>query len=245
MLQCPKNEFNFKHLIMTSKKQIDTLMMPISSFRMMFVYVIIISLLIATFFVFIGIKYHSRLVIILGPLLCVGPAIFIRLRINLFAKKVTMTFSKESIEIKWGDKIIGYFFYSDIKYFSVSKVGVDYASKINFILANDTKIRYMFFKQFEDDDNVLNNVLLHFSSYNIGKIQDEKIQALPSFFMTKQGKLIIYCTGLLILTVIITQIIIKPKAIPFSLIFALATYIQVNAIQRNDMKILKKFNDQN
>lgn len=68
---------------------------------------------------------------------------------------------------------------------------------------------------------------------------------LPSFFLTKQGRVIVAATCFLILALIIKLAIHKPKKIPYSLIFALATYIQVKEIQRNDRKILRKFRDEN
>ena len=230
---------------MLQKKQIDTLMMPISTYRFMFFCVIVISLSIATLFIFLGIKYHKPLLIIVGPLLSITPAIFIRLKISLIAKKATMHFSNEFIEINTPDSLNNKFVYSGIKYFSVSKIDVDHASRIKFILRNGIKKRYIFFRQFDNDENILNNVLLYFSSYNIGKMQEEKIQVLPSFYVTKPGRLFVAVTSFLILAFIIMQVIYKPKTIPYSLIFVLATYIQIKRIQMNDSKILKKFRDGN
>ncbi len=211
----------------------------------MFFCVIVISLSIAALFIFLGIRNHNALLIIVGPLLSITPAIIIRFKISLVAKKATMYFSEEFIEIKTTDTLNDRFIYWDIKYFSVSKIDIDYASKVKFILRDGTKRRYIFFRQFDNDENVLNNVLLYFSSYNSGKIQEEKIQVLPSFFLTKQGRLLVAITGFLILAVIIMQVINKPKTIPISVVFALAIYIQVKAIQRNDSKILRKFRDEN
>jgi hypothetical protein len=167
------------------------------------------------------------------------------MKINLVAKKATIHFSREFIEITTLDTLNDKFIYSDIKYFSVSKIAVDYASRINFVLRDGTKRQYIFFRQPDNDENVLNNVLLYFSSYNVGKIQEEKIRALPGFFLTKQGRVLVAVTGFLIFGVIILQVVNKPKAIPYSVIFALATYIQVKIIQKKDKEILRKFQDEN
>jgi hypothetical protein len=230
---------------MPPKKQIDALVMPIGSYRLMFLGGIVISLLIAALFIFLGLKYHKLWLIIVGPLLALTPGIFIRFKINLIAKKATIHFSEEFIEIATPDSMVDRFIYSDIKYFSVSKIAVDYASRINFVLRDGAKRRYMFFRQSDNDENVLNNVLLYFSSFNTGKIQEEKIQVLPSFFLTKAGKLLVAVSAFSILAAIIIQVIYKPKAIPFSLIVVLGAYIQVKGIQRNDREILEKFRDEN
>jgi hypothetical protein len=126
----------------------------------------------------------------------------------------------------------------------VSKIAVDYASRINFILENGAKKRYIFFRQVDNDENILDNVLLYFSYYNMGKMQEEKIQMLPSFFLTKPGRLFVAVTGFLILVAIIIQVIYKPKTIPYSLIAVLGAYTQVKIIQMTDRKILKKFRDE-
>lgn len=230
---------------MPQEKQINTLMMPSRNYWWMFFCVILISLSFLALFVFLAIKYHNDLLFIVGLLLSIAPAIFIRLKINLVAKKATIHFSEEFIEIETPDTLNDRVLYSDIKYFSVSKIDVDNASRIKFILGNGAKRRYIFFRQFDNDQNILNNVLLYFSSYNIGKIQEEKIQVLPSFYVTKQGKLIVGIIGFIILVVIIIQIIYKPKTIPASLIFVLVIYIQIKRIQMNDSKILKKFRGEN
>jgi hypothetical protein len=230
---------------MLPKKQINSLMMPLGNYWLMFFCVIIISLLIAAFFIFLGIKYHNALLIVAGSLLSITPAIFIRLKISLVAKKATICFSEEFIEITTPDVLNERFIYSDIKYFSVSKIAVDYASRVNFILRSGAKKRYIFFKQLDNDENVLNNVLLYFSTYNTGKIEDEKIHVLPSFFLTKQGKLFVGVTACSILAAIIIQVIYKPKTIPASLFVVLAGYIQIKITQMNDRKILKKFLEEN
>jgi len=221
------------------------LMMPICKYRLMFFCVIIISLVIAALFILLGFKYHMYLLIIFGPLLSVMPAIFVRLKINFVAKKARIHFFEEYIEITSQDILINRFIYSEIKYFSVSKIAVDYASRINLVLRNGTKRKYIFFKQAENAENVLNNILFYFSTYNIGKIQEEKIQVLPSFFLTIHGRIILAVIGLLILSVLIMQIIYKPKTIPYSFLVVLGAYIQIKGIQRNGREILRNFRDEN
>jgi len=202
---------------MLQKKEIDTLMMPSRNYWLLFFCGIVICLSIAALFIFLGIKYHKPFLIIVGPLLSITPAIFFRLKINLVAKKATINFSEESIEINGIGTFKHRFIYSEIKYFSVSNIDIDHASIVKFILGNGAKRRYIFFRQFDNDENVLNNVLLYFSSYNIGKRQEEKIQVLPSFFLTKPGRLFVAETFFSILAAIIIQIIYKPKTIPYSL----------------------------
>ncbi|WP_394772453.1 hypothetical protein [Mucilaginibacter sp.] len=230
---------------MLQKKQIDTLVLPTGKYWVIVFYLIVICLSILTLFVFLALRYHNDVLFIVGVLLAIAPAIFIRLKINLIAKKATIDFSEEFIEIKTQDPLSDRLIYSNIKYFSVSNIDVDHASIIKFVLGNGTKKRYIFFRQFDNDDNILNNVLLYFSSYNIGKIQEEKIQVLPSFFLTKAGKQFVGVTACSILAAIIIQVIYKPKAIPASLFVVLAGYIQIKIIQMNDRKILKKFLDEN
>jgi hypothetical protein len=230
---------------MLQKKEVDTLMLPMGKYWLMFFYVILISLSIAALFIFLGIKYHIPSFFIFGPLLSLIPAIFIRLKIKSVAKEVTVDFSEELIEITGSDILNDRFIYSDIKYFSVSNITVDHASKINFILRNGVRKRYIFFNQYDNDENISNNVLLYFSSYNMGKVQEEKIRMLPSFFLTKPGKVFVAVSGILILAVIIMQVVYKPKTILYSLIVALGAYTQIRIVQMNDRESLKKFRDEN
>lgn len=227
------------------KKQIDTLFLPLRKYWMVIFYMIVICLSILALSVFIGLKYHRDLLFIVGALLAITPFIFVRLKINLVAKKVTIYFSEESIEITTSDTLNERFIYSEIKYFSVSKYASDNSSTIKFILRNKVKKRYIFFRQLDNNENVLDNVLFYFSSYNISKSQEAKIQVLPSFYGTKQGKLFVAATGFLILFFIIMQVIYKPKTTLISLFAVLGAYLQVKAIQINDRKILKKFLDKN
>ena len=230
---------------MLIKKQIDTLLMPIFKYFLMLFYVLVTCFSIAAVFIFMGLKYHKPLLIILGPLLSMAPIILISLKKNLVAKKAIILFSEDSIEITMPDTLNERFIYSDIKYFSVSKYASDNSSTIKFILRNGIKKRYIFFRQLDNDENILNSVLLYFSSYNIGKIQEEKIQVLPSFYGTKQGRLFVAATGILILFFIIVQVIYTPKTIPISLIAVLVGYLQAKGIQMNDREILRKFRDGN
>lgn len=230
---------------MLQKKQIDTLVLPTGKYWVIVFYLIVICLSILALFVFLALRYHNDVLFIVGVLLAIAPAIFIRLKINLIAKKATIDFSEEFIEIKTPDSLLDRLFYSDIQYFSVSNIDVDHASKIKFILRNGGKRRYIFFRQLDNDDNILNNVLLYFSSYNLGKMQEEKIQILPSYFLTKPGKLFVGVTACSILAAIIIQVIYKPKTIPASLFVVLGAYIQIKIIQRNDKEILRKFRDEN
>lgn len=227
------------------QKKIDTLMMSISKYRLMFFGVIVICLATAAVFIFLGIKFHQRLLIIVGPLLSITPAVFVRLKINLIAKKATIAFNQDFIEITSSGILNEKLIYSDIKYFSASDISVDKASRIKFILKNGAKRHYIFFKQFGNDENILSHVLLYFSSYNSDKIQEGKIHMLPSFYVTKGGKLIVAVIGFLILAIIIMQIMYRPKTTTYSIIFVLAIYAQIRRIQMNDSKILKKFQGEN
>ena len=155
---------------MLQKKQIDTLVLPTGKYWVIVFYLIVICLSILTLFVFLALRYHNDVLFIVGVLLAIAPAIFVRLKINLIAKKATIDFSEEFIEITTPDTLNDRFIYADIKYFSVSNIEVDHASKIKIIFRDGIKRRYICFRQFDNDDNVLNNVLLYFSSYNICKI---------------------------------------------------------------------------
>jgi hypothetical protein len=228
------------------KKEIDTLVLPTGKYYLIVFCVILISLLVAAFFIFLGLKYHMLWVILVGPLVSIAvPGIFFTLKINLIAKKATIYFSEEFIEIKNSGLLNDKFNYSDIKYFSASAIDVDKCSKVKFILRNKVKKRYIFFRQLDNDENVLNTLLLYFSSYNSAKMQEKEIQISPSFFLTKPGKVFVVVTGFIILVAIIIQVIYKPKATPASLIAVLGGYLQAKGIQMNDRKILDKFREQN
>lgn len=223
------------------KKQIDTLFLPLVKYWMIVLCVFLISLSILALSIFIGLKYHKDLSFIVGALFFMALLIFVRLKINLITKKATIIFSEEFIEITTSDTLNEKLIYSEIKYFSISKYASDHSSTIKFILRNKVKKRYIFFKQLDNNENILNNVLFYFSSYNINKPQEAKIQVQPSFYGTKQGRLFVAVTGFLILFFIIMQVIYKPKTIPISLFAVLGAYLQIKAIQTNNEKILKKF----
>ena len=126
---------------MPSKKQIETLVLPTGRYWLIVFCVIVISLAIAAFFIFLGLRHHMLWVMIIGSLLSIiTPAIFVRLKINLVAKKAIIHFSDEFIEITTPGTLNEKFIYSDIKYFSVSKIDVDKASKIKFILRKSPPI---------------------------------------------------------------------------------------------------------
>ena len=232
---------------MFQKKEIETLVLPMSKYWLIIFSLIIFSLLLTAFFVFLGLKYPDifwvMLIFILLSLII--PALFVRLKINLIANQATMHFSEEFIEIKTSGTLNDRFSYSEIQFFSVSNYDVDHASTLKFILKNGVKRRYIFFRQYDNDQNTLNNVLLRFSSYNTGKIQDERIQISPSFFLTKPGKIFVTVTGLIILVAIIIQVIYKPKATPVSILAVLGGYLQAKGIQMNDKKILDEFRNLN
>ena len=76
-------------------------------------------------------------------------------------------------------------------------------------------------------------------------MQEEKIQILPSFFLTKPGRLFVAVTACSILIAIIIQLVYKPKTIPASLFVVLGGYLQVKGIQMNDKRILEKFRNEN
>lgn len=232
---------------MFQKKEINTLVLPIGKYWLIIFCVIVISLSLAALFIFFGLKHHISLWVMLTGLLiaAIAPALFVRLKINLIAKKAVIYFADGFIQITAPDTMNERFAYSDIQYFSVTKYGVDKASTINFILRSGTKRRYIFFRQFDNDENVLNNVLHCFSSYNNGKVKEEKIQISPSFFLTKSGKFFLAITGLIILAGLIIQVVYKPKTIPASLLGLWAAYLQAKAIQMTDQKILNRFREEN
>jgi hypothetical protein len=229
---------------MLPKKRIDALLQPVGKYWLIVFYWLMICLLIASFFIFLSLKYHKLWIMLMVPL-SVIPAIFFRLKINLFTKKVTISFSDLGIEINSSDSLNERFVYSDIKYFSTSNISADNASRINFILRNGIKKKYIFFRQLDNEENVLNNVLLYFSSYNRDKSQEEKIQILPGFFLSKSGRLFVAITAFSILAATIIQIIFIPKTIPYSLLIVLSGYIQIKSTQLRDRKILEKFSDEN
>ena len=229
------------------KKEINTLLLPLSKYWLLIFCTMLVSLSFAALFIFLGLKHHISLWIwIIGCLLSViVPSLFVRLKINLFAKRCAILFSDEFFQISTSDILNETFVYSDVKYFSASNYEYDKMSIIKFIFRNGNKKRYIFFSQNVNDENVLNNVLLFFSSYNIGKIQGEQINMSPSFFLTKSGKAFVVVTGFIILAAIIIQVIYRPKATPASLLAILGGYLQAKGIQINDRKILDKFRSQN
>jgi hypothetical protein len=231
---------------MLPKKQIDALVLPTGKYWLIVFSIIATALAIAAFFIFLGLKYHMIWGMIICVLLCmIITGLFVRMKINLIAKNASILFSEEFIEISGTGTFNEKFFYSDIKYFSASDIAVDKASRVNFIFESGAKRRYIFFRQLDNSENVLNNVFLYFSSYNIGKIQEEKIQMLPSFFVTKQGKLFVTIIGFIILATIVMQVLYKPKTIFVSVIAVLGAYMQIKSIQMKDKEILKKFLDEN
>ena len=231
---------------MFQEKEINTLVLPTGKYWLIVFFIMLISLSLAALFVFLGIKYHMVWVMIICILLSVlVPALFVRLKINLIAKQAIIHFSEEFFEIKTSGSLDNRFNYADIQYFSVSKYGVDHYSTLKFNLKNGITRRYSFFRQYDNDENTLDNIFFYFSSYNIGKKQEERIQISPSFFLTKPGKIFVTVTGFIILVAIIIQVIYKPKTIPVSLLAVLGSYIQIKGIQIDNRKILEKFNDEN
>jgi len=232
---------------MFQHKEIDTLVLPMGKYYLIIFGVIVFSLSLTAFFVFLGLKYPNIFWIMLICILLsvIIPALFVRLKINLIANQATINFSEESIEIKTSGTLNDRFNYSDIQYFSVSKYDVDHASIVKIILRNRVKRKYIFFRQFENAENVLNNMLRSFTTYNVSKAESEAIQIAPSFFLTKSGRAFIAMTGLTILAAIIIQIIYKPKTIPASFFVVLGGYLQVKGIQMKDKKIFDDFRNRN
>ena len=229
---------------MTYTKNIDTLFLPTGKYWLIIAFVMLVSLSFAALFVALGLKYDMLWLIIGGPLLSViVPGLFVRLKINLIAKKGTMHFTNEYIQIIAPDTIAEKFVYSDIKCFSVTNYGVDNASRIKLILKNGLKRHYMFFRQKENEENVLNNILHYFSSYNNCRINDEKIQISPSFYLSKPGKVFVTITGLIILICISIQLIYKLKTVPVSLFAVLGGYTQIRLLQIKEKRILKEFTE--
>src|SRR6185312_8124603 len=109
------------------KKQIDTLFLPLGKYWMALFYMMVICFSFIALFIVIAIKFHKPMFFIVGPLLSMLPIILFRLKINSVAKKVTINFSQESIEITTSDTLSERFLYSEIKYFSVSKYASDHS----------------------------------------------------------------------------------------------------------------------
>jgi hypothetical protein len=224
----------------------NALALPLGKYWLVVFCVLMFCLSLAAFFVFLGLEHLIPLwAMITGTLISgIVPALFFRLKIHLFTKKVDMLFSGEFVKMTTADSLNETFAYCNVQYFSVSKYEADKASVIKFILRNGIKKRYIFFRQVNNDDNVLNNVLLYFSTYNSGKIQEEKIQISPGFFLTKGGKVFVAATGLIILAATMIEIIYKPKATAVSLLAVIGGYLQVKSIQMADKITINRFHDQ-
>jgi len=231
---------------MTDKKDINILFLPMGKYWMIISFVLLISLVFVALFVAVGLKYHMLWLLLGGSLLsAIVPALFIRLKLNLIAKKGTIHFTNEDMQIIVPDSIAEKFAYSDVKCFNVTNYDGDDASRIKFILRNGFKRNYIFFRQKNNEENVLNNVLHYFSSYSNGRIDEEKILIAPSFFLSKSGKVFVAITGLIILVCISLQFIYKLKTVPVSLFAVFGAYTQIRILQIKEKRILKEFNERN
>lgn len=190
----------------------------------------------------------SIIIISVGVILFfILPILFFNKRISLFANKAILilssdflkiyTLNKKTLNIKERHEYL----YNDIKAFQIAESKANTSSYLKLVLKNGKKIKYSFFEQTDNKQNVLKNVQVFFTSYNEGKSLNEKISLLPTFYNTKAGKYIIIGLAVLIVIVVLLQAIYKPQTIPFSLLIGIMLYFRIKSQQKSDIELYEKF----
>src|SRR5690242_5993247 len=192
---------------MLQTKRIETYLMKTNRLFLFSFGLIIFMLSGISFFIFLGKKFQNPLVIIVGVLLFfVVPLVIVNQKMNIFSKRATILLSIEFMEVQISDTLKDKFMLSDIKYFKMGKSDINHSSYLKIILKKGIIKQYSFFNQLNDSENVLKNVYQFFKQYNRDTSLNDKIQILPNFYLTKQGKLSIALLGVLIFIGIAIQI---------------------------------------
>ena len=190
----------------------------------------------------------SLTTLLIGILLFfISPLVFVNKKITLFSKKVIIKLTSNLLKIAILNKSTNdleeqyEYLFCDIKSFQIGKSGTNNSSYIKLVLDNGEKVKYSFFEQSDNEENVLKNVQLFFAAHNKGKNVDQKINILPTFYTTKEGKYSIIGLTVLLGIVLLLQIIYKPQTIPLSFVTSLVMYSRIKAQQKSDISIQEKF----
>jgi hypothetical protein len=184
------------------------------------------------------------------PVLLIGvsvffifPLIFINNRFTIFTKMAVVEFTNDFLNIKILNKTTfdleeeSQYLYSDISSVRMTESVSDSSSYLKLVLKGGTKVKYLFYEQSDNEQNVLKNVRSFFSSYNHGKVMDQKISLLPGFYASTGGKYSIMGLTILIGITILFQIIYKPVTIPFSLITGIILFLRIKSQQKKDTEV--------
>jgi hypothetical protein len=193
--------------------------------------------------------FHFSVVLIVASVLLffVLPLIFADKKIKQLTRKGVVKLSENSIAIDVYDrktlllKEQSLYPYSGIKAYQLIESEYKDFSSIKLILKNGRKVKYLFFKQLNDESNIIKNVWEFFQDYNKERSENERITLLPNFYNTKAGNYTIIGLGVLIVISIALQVVYKPQTIPFSLITGIALYLKIKAQQKSGKELYERF----
>lgn len=204
--------------------------------------------LIFTIFLMRSSGEFSITTLLIGILLFfIFPLIFVNKKITLFSKKAIIKLTSNLLKIDIINKNTydleeqQEYFFCDIKSFQIGESDGNNSSYIKLVLDNGKKIKYSFFEQTDNAENILKNVQLFFAAYNKGKSVNQKINISPTFYTTKDGKYSIIGLTLLLGIVLLLQVVYKPQTIPISIVTSLVMYSRIKSQQKSDISIQKKF----
>jgi hypothetical protein len=173
------------------------------------------------------------------------PLIFISQRIKLFTKTAIIELNNELVKFEiLNGKMLTIeeqheYRYRDIKSYQMGES--EKSSYLKLVLNNGKEVKYSFFEQTDNQENVLKNIQTFFASYNEGKSINEKITILPNFYATAAGRYIIIGLAVLIAIAVLLQVVYKPSTIPYSLLTGLILYFRIKAQQKRDIELYEKF----
>jgi len=79
--------------------------------------------------------------------------------------------------------------------------------------------------------------------YNTDKVEENKIQFLPSFFATKTGKIIIYLLAALIIAAIVLHLVIAPKSSFATLLISIGLVVGFFSKRKDSLELYKKIKE--
>lgn len=190
----------------------------------------------------------SLITIVIGVILFfIFPFVFVNKKITLFTKKAMIKLTDDFLKIDilnrktYNLEEQHEYHYCNIKSFQMAESAYNNSSYIKLILSDGAKVKYSFFEQTDNEENVLKNIRIFFASYNEGKSINEKITIQPSFYATKAGRYSIVGLSVLMGITILLQVIYKPQTIPFSLLFGILLYSRIKTQQKGDIELYEKF----
>ncbi len=190
----------------------------------------------------------SLTIIVIGVVIFfICPLLFINQKMNVFSKKAIIELTNEYFKISIINKKTEglekeyVYRYSDIKSFQMAQSEFNDSSYLKLILKNREKAKFSFFKQLNDEHNVLKNIKSFFALYNENKNLDERITLLPNFYATKAGGYSVIGLGAFICIAIVLQLIYKPQTIPFSLLTGIFLYLRIKNLQKSDKELYENF----